>query len=627
MNLLSIDSISKYIGERKLFENVSFGIDQGEKLALVARNGAGKSTLLKILFGLDVPEGGSVTWRKDIIVAFQKQREAFPAGITVKESFYSSDIPAFQVLNEYNMAIEAGDELSDDIYSKLEQMRAWDLEVLMITLLDKLGLGELNDAKVDRLSGGQIKRLSLAHALVAEPDFLILDEPTNHLDLDMIEWLEKHLKQSSSSLLLVSHDRYFIDNVCSGIVELQKDGSVTYKGNYAYYLEKKAQREEQKESEVNRFQNIYRRELEWVRRTPSARGTKSKSRLDRFVDIKDNAHQKLGEDQVEFGLLSERLGTKIIETHKLKFSFPEKNILNGLDYIFKRRERIGIVGENGTGKTTLLNLLAKRMEPTGGKVTHGDTVHLGYYTQKGMNLDKDKKVIDAVRDVAEFIQLKKGKTLTAGQLCERFLFDSKQQYQWISTLSGGEQKRLYLLTILMRNPNVLFLDEPTNDLDIDTMNLLEAFISEIDGAVVVVSHDRYFLDKIVDHIFYLDGTGEVKDFPGDYTQFRAWKREYLKNKPTESSSPELIECTPPIEKKNEPAVAKKKMSFKEKREFEELDEQISGLTEKQSQMMEDLQSGNLSSEELVKISSDLENLVSALEEKEMRWLELSEMED
>lgn len=501
MNLLSIDNISKYIGERKLFENVSFGIDQGEKLALVARNGAGKSTLLKILFGLDVPEAGTVTWRKDIIVAFQKQREAFAKNITVKESFYLSEIPAFQVLDRYNKALESGESPNDEIYSELEQVRAWDAEVLMITLLDKLGLGELNDAKVEHLSGGQVKRLSLAHALVAEPDFLILDEPTNHLDLDMIEWLEKHLKQSRSSLLLVSHDRYFIDNVCSGIVELQKEGSLIYKGDYAYFLEKKALREEQKMAEVDRFKNIFRRELEWVRRTPSARGTKSKSRLDRFVDIKDNAHQKLGEDDVEFGLLSERLGTKIIETHKLKFSYPNKNILNGLDYIFKRRERIGIVGENGTGKTTLLNLLAKKIDGTGGKVTHGDTVHLGYYTQKGMNLDKDKKVIDAVRDVAEYIQLKKGKTLTAGQLCERFLFDSKQQYQWVSTLSGGEQKRLYLLTILMRNPNVLFLDEPTNDLDIDTMNLLEAFISEIDGAVVVVSHDRYFLDKIVDHIF------------------------------------------------------------------------------------------------------------------------------
>ena len=622
MNLLSIDNISKYIGERKLFENVSFGIDQGEKLALVARNGAGKSTLLKILFGLDVPEAGEVTWRKDIIVAFQKQREAFDENITVKESFYSSDIPAFKVLNRYNNSIEAGESPNDEIYSELEQVRAWDAEVLMTTLLDKLGLGALNHAKIKQLSGGQIKRLSLAHALVAEPDFLILDEPTNHLDLDMIEWLEKYLKQSSSSLLLVSHDRYFIDNVCSGIVELQQEGSTTFKGNYAYFLEKKALREEQKAAEVGRFKNLYRRELEWVRRTPSARGTKSKSRLDRFVDIKSNAHQKLGEDQVEFGLLSERLGTKIIETHKLKFSYPEKNILNGLDYIFKRRERIGIVGENGAGKTTLLNLLAKRVEGTGGKVVHGDTVHLGYYTQKGMNLNKDKKVIDAVKDVAEYIQLKKGKTLTAGQLCERFLFDSKQQYQWISTLSGGEQKRLYLLTILMRNPNVLFLDEPTNDLDIDTMNLLEAFISEIDGAVVVVSHDRYFLDKIVDHIFYLDGTGEVKDFPGDYTQFREWKKDQakLKSKETPVADPE------PKQEKEFKKETKKKMSFKEKREFSELEELLPNLTTKQTELTESLQNANLNADQLMSISAELEQVISEIEEKEMRWLELSELE-
>tara|TARA_R110001592_G_scaffold363221_5_gene681832 strand:- start:2763 stop:4634 length:1872 start_codon:yes stop_codon:yes gene_type:complete len=622
MNLLSVDNISKYIGERKLFGNVSFGIDQSEKLALVARNGAGKSTLLKILFGLDVPEDGMVTWRKDIIVAFQKQREAFAKDITVKESFYSSDIPAFQVLDRYNKSLESGESPSDEIYSELEQVRAWDAEVLMITLLDKLGLGELNDAKVEHLSGGQVKRLSLAHALVAEPDFLILDEPTNHLDLDMIEWLEKYLKQSSSSLLLVSHDRYFIDNVCSGIIELQKEGSITYKGDYGYFLEKKALREEQKMAEVGKFKNIFRRELEWVRRTPSARGTKSKSRLDRFVDIKENAHQKLGEDQVEFGLLSERLGTKIIETHKLKFSYPNKNILNGLDYIFKRRERIGIVGENGTGKTTLLNLLAKKIEGTGGKVTHGDTVHLGYYTQKGMNLDKDKKVIDAVRDVAEYIQLKKGKTLTAGQLCERFLFDSKQQYQWISTLSGGEQKRLYLLTILMRNPNVLFLDEPTNDLDIDTMNLLEAFISEIDGAVVVVSHDRYFLDKIVDHIFYLDGTGEVKDFPGDYTQFREWKKEFAKSKPKEIPVEVEEKAVEVVVKKEN----KQKMSFKEKREFEELGTLIPQLGEKQTELTEALQSGGLDTDALIKTSADLEALISEIEEKEMRWLELSELE-
>jgi ATP-binding cassette subfamily F protein uup len=622
MNLLSVDNISKYIGERKLFGNVSFGIDQGEKLALVARNGAGKSTLLKILFGLDVPEEGMVTWRKDIIVAFQKQREAFAKDITVKESFYVSDIPAFQVLDRYNKSLESGESPSDEIYSELEQVRAWDAEVLMITLLDKLGLGELNDAKVEHLSGGQVKRLSLAHALVAEPDFLILDEPTNHLDLDMIEWLEKYLKQSSSSLLLVSHDRYFIDNVCSGIIELQKEGSITYKGDYGYFLEKKAMREEQKMAEVDKFKNIFRRELEWVRRTPSARGTKSKSRLDRFVDIKENAHQKLGEDQVEFGLLSERLGTKIIETHKLKFSYPNKNILNGLDYIFKRRERIGIVGENGTGKTTLLNLLAKKIEGTGGKVTHGDTVHLGYYTQKGMNLDKDKKVIDAVRDVAEYIQLKKGKTLTAGQLCERFLFDSKQQYQWISTLSGGEQKRLYLLTVLMRNPNVLFLDEPTNDLDIDTMNLLEAFISEIDGAVVVVSHDRYFLDKIVDHIFYLDGSGEVKDFPGDYTQFREWKREFAKNKPKEVAEEVEVKAEEVAVKKEN----KQKMSFKEKREFEELGELIPKLGEKQTELTDALQSGDLDTDQLIKTAADLESLISELEDKEMRWLELSELE-
>jgi ATP-binding cassette subfamily F protein uup len=622
MNLLSVDNISKYIGERKLFENVSFGIDQSEKLALVARNGAGKSTLLKILFGLDVPENGLVTWRKDIVVAFQKQREAFAENITVKESFYLSDIPAFQVLNKYNKALESGETPNDDIYSELEQVRAWDAEVLMITLLDKLGLGALNDAKVKHLSGGQIKRLSLAHALVAEPDFLILDEPTNHLDLDMIEWLEKHLKQSTASLLLVSHDRYFIDNVCSGIVELKSEGSTTYKGNYAYFLEKKALREEQQMAELGKFKNLYRRELEWVRRTPSARGTKSKSRLDRFVDIKENAHQKLGEDQVEFGLLSERLGTKIIETHKLKFSYPDKNILNGLDYIFKRRERIGIVGENGAGKTTLLNLLAKKMDATGGKVVHGDTVHLGYYTQKGMNLDKDKKVIDAVRDVAEYIQLKKGKTLTAGQLCERFLFDSKQQYQWISTLSGGEQKRLYLLTILMRNPNVLFLDEPTNDLDIDTMNLLEAFISEIDGAVVVVSHDRYFLDKIVDHIFYLDGTGEVKDFPGDYTQFREWKRDFVKNKPKEVAEEVEVKSAEVVVKKEN----KQKMSFKEKREFQELGDLIPKLGDKQTELTEALQSGGLDTDALIKTAADLEALISELEEKEMRWLELSELE-
>lgn len=625
MNFLSVDSISKYIGERKLFENLSFGVDQSEKLALVARNGAGKSTLLKILFGEDVAEAGDVVWRKDIVVAFQKQREAFPDKSTVAETFYHSEMAAFSVLNDYNNAIAKGESPDQDILNKLEELRAWDKEVLMNTLLEKLDLGALHNAEIKQLSGGQVKRLSLAHALVAEPDFLILDEPTNHLDLDMIEWLEKYLKQSSSALLLVSHDRYFIDNVCTGIVELLPEGSITYKGNYAYFLEKKALREEQKAAEVERFQNIYRRELEWVRRTPSARGTKSKSRLDRFVDIKESAHQKLGEDQVEFGLLSERLGTKIIETHKLKFSFPNKNILNGFDYIFKRRERIGIVGENGTGKTTLLNLLAKRIEPTGGKVVHGDTVHLGYYTQKGMSLKLDKKVIEAVQDVAEFIQLKKGKTLTARQLCERFLFDGKKQNQWISTLSGGEQKRLYLLTVLMRNPNVLFLDEPTNDLDIDTMNLLEAFISEIDGAVVVVSHDRYFLDKIVDHIFYLDDTGEVKDFPGDYTQFREWKREEAKqsNKESKSEKPAEITEVPQVKSKTED---KKKMSFKEKREFETLDAELPELEAQKEKFTLELQSGKLSNDELIETSASLEKIMAEISEKEMRWLELSEME-
>lgn len=615
MNYLSVENISKAYGERVLFENVSFGINKDQKIALIAKNGAGKSSLLKILIGQDTPDTGQVVSRKGLKIAFLSQEPALPEELTIEDYIFQEENPILKVIQQYEHALEhPEDEVAyQKAFEAMERHEAWDFETQYKQILFQLKLTDLR-LPIKHLSGGQRKRLALANVLISKPDLIFLDEPTNHLDLEMIEWLENFFAKEKMTLFMVTHDRYFLERVCNEILELDEGTLYSYKGNYTYFLEKKQQRLDQEQASQEKAKNLYVRELDWIRRQPKARTTKSKSRIDDFALIKEQAQKRRREHVVELEIAMQRLGSKIIELHNVVKKFPEKTILDRFSYVFKRGERVGIIGKNGTGKSTFLNLLTGKITPDAGKIIIGETVQFGYYTQQGIEINPQEKVIDVIKKYGEYIPLLKGRTLSAAQLLERFLFDRKKQYDYVEKLSGGERKRLYLCTVLIQNPNFLILDEPTNDLDIVTLNVLEEFLLDYDGCLVIVSHDRYFMDKIVDHLFVFKGEGEVQDFPGNYSDYFTYEQSSVRETPKEEKAPAT---------KNSWRGANSTLSQNEQRELSRLEKEIAQLEAQKATIEAHFTQEALSSEELQEQSQALSEVLTLLEEKSDRWLELS----
>ena len=616
MNLLSVENISKAFGERIILENISFGINKDQKIAFIAKNGTGKTTLLNIIAGKDQPDSGQVVFRKGIHIGFLSQNLSFNEELTVEETIFATDNPILRLIQEYEHALQhpENEMAYQKAFEQMERHNAWDFETQYKQILFRLKLDNLQ-LKVKNLSGGQKKRLALANVLISKPDLLILDEPTNHLDLEMIEWLEQYFAKENLTLFIVTHDRYFLERVCNEILELDNGELFSYKGNYSYFLEKKEQRLAQEQASVEKAKNLYVKELDWMRRQPKARTTKSKSRIDDFYKIKEAAHKRRKEHSVQLEINMERLGSKTVEFHNVSKSFGDLRVLNKFNYNFLRGERVGIIGKNGTGKSTFLNLLTSAITPDSGKIVVGDTIKFGYYTQDGIEVQQGQKVIEVIQKYGDYIPLLKGRTLSAGQLLERFLFDRKKQYDYVEKLSGGELKRLYLCTVLIQNPNFLILDEPTNDLDIVTLNVLEDFLLDYPGCLVVVSHDRYFMDKIVDHLFVFKGNGEVEDFPGNYTDYRV----YEESVPPTDDTPKK-EATKNTWRKD----GMKGLSFNEQKEYNRLEKEIAQLEEKKAAIEATFAEGSLSSNEIQEQSVALQETLTAIEEKTERWFELTE---
>ena len=616
MNLLSVENISKAFGERIILENISFGINKDQKIAFIAKNGTGKTTLLNIIAGKDQPDSGQVVFRKGIHIGFLSQNPSFNEELTVEETIFATDNPILRLIQEYEHALQhpENEMAYQKAFEQMERHNAWDFETQYKQILFRLKLDNLQ-LKVKNLSGGQKKRLALANVLISKPDLLILDEPTNHLDLEMIEWLEQYFAKENLTLFIVTHDRYFLERVCNEILELDNGELFSYKGNYSYFLEKKEQRLAQEQASVEKAKNLYVKELDWMRRQPKARTTKSKSRIDDFYKIKEAAHKRRKEHSVQLEINMERLGSKTVEFHNVSKSFGDLRVLNKFNYNFLRGERVGIIGKNGTGKSTFLNLLTSAITPDSGKIVVGDTIKFGYYTQDGIEVQQGQKVIEVIQKYGDYIPLLKGRTLSAGQLLERFLFDRKKQYDYVEKLSGGELKRLYLCTVLIQNPNFLILDEPTNDLDIGTLNVLEDFLLDYPGCLVVVSHDRYFMDKIVDHLFVFKGNGEVEDFPGNYTDYRV----YEESVPPTDDTPKK-EATKNTWRKD----GMKGLSFNEQKEYNRLEKEITQLEEKKTAIEATFAEGSLSSNEIQEQSVALQETLNAIEEKTERWFELTE---
>lgn len=624
---IQAENISKRWGELMLFENISFTVSEGQKVALIARNGTGKSTLLDLLAGKDTPDGGMIIITNDIQIGYFEQIPKLNPDHTVLEEIFESDSEKLSTVKEFELAVAQNNQQRIvEISAKLDELEAWDAEVEVKQVLTQLKITDL-EQPVNQLSGGQQKRLALAKILVQNPDLLILDEPTNHLDLEMIEWLENYLTKAKSTLLMVTHDRYFLDRVCTEIIEMEDNQIYRYQGNYTYFLQKRNERIEMQQASVTKAKNLYRTELEWMRRMPKARSHKAKYRVDSFQEIKEKAHQKMNEESVELSVKSARLGKKIVEIEHLSKSFTDVNLIENFSYKFSRFEKVGIVGKNGTGKTTFLNLITGDLKPDSGRIEIGQTIKFGYYRQEGITFNPRERVIDAVNKIAEYILFEDGSRMTSSQMLTRFLFPPETQYNFIEKLSGGEQRRLYLCTVLMQNPNFLILDEPTNDLDILTLNVLEEYLKAFEGCVIVVSHDRFFMDKIVDHLFVFEGNGLVTDFPGNYTVFRNQQekqtRYNAKNNAINKSAEKLAKL---FNKSASEVPAKRKLSFKEKRELEKLEIELEALELKKEQLENELSSGNLGHEELHEMSEELARTRSLLDEKEMRWLELSELE-
>jgi ATP-binding cassette subfamily F protein uup len=638
MNLLSVNQLSKSYGDKVLFKNINFGINYGDKVALIAKNGSGKSTLFKILQGQEIADSGDVVFRKELRISFLSQEPELNDTHTILEAIYAGDSEMVKTAIDYTRLVETHyanptektENQLDILTNKMNDLEAWNVETQIMLVCSNLGLDDTTQI-VSTLSGGQKKRLALAQVILNEPDLLIMDEPTNHLDVTVIEWLEDYLRSYKKSILLVTHDRYFLDEVCDKIIEIDNYSMHEYKGNFQYYMEKKAERMMIEASELDKAKNLYKRELEWVRKQPRARTTKSKSRVDAFVDVEAKARKKSVDKKIELSVKVERIGSKIIEVTKLQKAFGDKKILDPFSYTFIKGEKIGIVGPNGIGKSTFINMLQGIEPPDAGKVSVGDTIVFGYYSQKGIQVADDKRVIEVVKDIAEFIPLANGTSLSASALLTRFNFAPEVQYGHVSKLSGGERRRLYLLTVLVRNPNFLILDEPTNDLDIVTLQTLEEFLLDFQGCVLIVSHDRYFLDRLVDHVFAFEGNGIVKDFPGNYSEYRQWKfdsedeleeleREAKKQKAVETK---LEEVTKPV--LETPVFAeKKKRSYKEEKELEGLESELPELEKQKKDIETQLANGSVDASAIEKLSSQFSFISKSIDEKTMRWLELQD---
>lgn len=619
ISYLQVDNLTKSFGDLVLFENISFGINEGQRMGLIAKNGSGKTTLLNILSGKEGYDSGNIVFCRDLRVGYLEQDPQYPAGLTVLEACFHHGNSTVELIKEYERCMETeGHPGLDNLLVRMDHEKAWDYEQKAKQILSQLKIRNF-DQQVGQLSGGQLKRVALANTLITEPDLLILDEPTNHLDLDMTEWLEDYLRRTSLSLLMVTHDRYFLDRVCSEIIEIDNQQVFQYKGNYSYYLEKRQERVDATNVEIERANNLYRTELDWMRRMPQARAHKAKYRQDAFYEIEKVAKQRFNNDNVKLDVKASYIGSKIFEADHLCKRFDDLKILDDFSYIFARYEKMGIVGNNGTGKSTFIKILMGQVQPDSGTIDVGETVRFGYYSQDGLQFDGQMKVIDIVQDIAEVIELGNGKKLTASQFLQHFLFTPETQYNYVSKLSGGERRRLYLCTVLMRNPNFLVLDEPTNDLDIMTLNVLEEYLQSFRGCVIVVSHDRYFMDKVVDHLLVFNGQGDIRDFPGNYSDYRDWKE-------AKAQSEKEAEKTPDEKTARVRLNEKRKMSFKEKRELEQLEQAIAALEAEKIQVESLLCSGTLTVDELTGKSRRLPEINNLIDEKTMRWLELSEIE-
>ncbi len=620
------ENLSKRWGELMLFENISFTVFEGQKVALIAKNGTGKSTLMDILVGKETPDSGIITVTNDITIGYFEQIPKLNPSHSVLEEIFTSDNEKLKTVKEFERAVTENNQAKiAEISSKMDELGAWDIEVEIKQILTELKI-DLHDQKIAELSGGQKKRVALAKVLIDKPDLLILDEPTNHLDLEMIEWLEAYLEKTKSTLLMVTHDRYFLDRVCNEIIEMEDNQIYRYMGNYSYFLEKRDERIEMQQASVAKAKNLLKTEIEWMRRMPQARSHKAKYRINAFYDLQDKASHKLNNDAINLNVKSSRLGKKMVELKNVSKSFPGVKLVEDFTYKFSRFEKVGIIGNNGTGKSTFLNLITQTLQPDSGNIEIGQTIKFGYYRQDGIKFDSNERVIDAVIKIAEFITFEDGTKMSAAQMLNFFLFPPDTQYNYIEKLSGGEQRRLYLCTVLMENPNFLILDEPTNDLDIMTLNVLEEYLKSFAGCVIIVSHDRFFMDKIVDHLFVFEGDGKITDFPGNYTIYRNKQLELQENekvKTQDQTKKKQAEKTPITDDSN--SVQKRKMTFNEKREFESLENDIEKLEAEKETIETSMNSGTLPHDELFKQSERLVVVKDLIDEKELRWLELSEL--
>lgn len=624
MHYVSVEALGKSFGIKPLFDNISFHVEEGDKIALVARNGSGKSTLLRILAGKETPDSGTSWINKEVTVALFEQDPVFDEKGTILDNIFYYNHPVINAIREFEAISDEGDvdKLSDAII-KMDDLGAWDFDAKVKQILGKLNIHHLNQA-VNTLSGGQRKRVALAKTLIDigfdhKHVLLIMDEPTNHLDIEMVEWLENYLDQQNVTLLLVTHDRYFLDSVVDEIWELDGSELFVYKGDYQNYIEKKAARVESDAASIDKARNTYRKELEWMRKQPKARTTKSKSRQDNFYKVEAKAKQRLDDAQLELQVKMSRLGGKVIELKKVYKSYGEKPIMKGFDYTFKKGERIGVVGKNGVGKSTFLNMLQGLEPADSGKINIGETVVFGNYSQQGLVMKDDMRVIEFVKNIAESFPLAGGGSLSASQFLQLFLFPPDQQYTYVSKLSGGEKRRLHLLSILFRNPNFLILDEPTNDLDLPTLGVLENFLSDYPGCLLIVSHDRYFMDRLVDHLFVFEGEGIIRDFPGNYSQYRLWLKEKEEEKLEEARAQKVEVKVAPVKE-----IEKRKLSYKEKREFEQLQQDIADLEKEKQTITEQLNTGTLPFDQLQQLGVRIGEITNLIDEKELRWLELSE---